>query len=841
MRLRRALRPLPLAPIVATLIAGCGGGDDGGAEAPQSTLVLASDLASVAIGYPSFALEVRDANGQPVLSPYADSAVCAGVCATIDEPYHPAQTLPGWDGYVANEQPWRRASHVTILAHDDSSAKLALSGPNVVATLDVSVVGSRVKLHLETRESEDSAAPNALNEASLSFATPADEHFFGMGERFATVDHRGFSLYSWAEEGALGKGENVPPGPQNPYPNGPSMTYFPVPFFLSSKGYAMHLATTFRTVVHFADEAPDALRVAVGATKLDAVVYVRKDPMAALSDFTEDTGRPMMPAPWAFGPRRRVSSDYVVNGVPEYLAMRQAKVPCTAVDDSVHFLPASSQTGREAELSQWTTDLHAMGYKATAYNNPYVAKDDANAAADYAYGEQNGLFLKGPDEKPVLTQFISGKMLTLATIDLTNPAAVTWFQSLLQRTLDLGYDGWMHDFGEYVPRNAIAFDGRGGEELHNAFPLLSQKAAHDLMEAQKPGDYTFYVRSGGAGTQALAPQVWGGDAEATFDETQGLPSAVRGGVNLGMTGVPFWSSDVTGFKCIIDAPHDKDVFLRWVEMGSVQPMMQEENACSNPLGGKQKWTLWSDADTTATYAKYSGLHTRLQPYLLALAKEAVATGHPLTRHPFLVHPEAPEAAAIDDAFYLGPSLYASPIVRRAATEKSTWLPPGRFVDWEDFTVYEGGKQVTIPAPLEKLPLFFVENGIVPMLDPSIQTLAPATDPSVVTPATVADRLDVVVALGPSGSATLELLDGTVLEATRAASDAGNPDGLAEQTDGAAMADCASCFFAETKGDVDRLRANSALAAGSELTLNDVHLVATGGPSRRIRWDVLRLR
>ena len=59
------------------------------------------------------------------------------------------------------------------------------------------------------------------------------------------------------------------------------------------------------------------------------------------------------------------------------------------------------------------------------------------------------------------------------------------------------------------------------------------------------------------------------DAEATFDETLGLPSAVRAGLNESMSGVPYWGSDMTGFKCITTAPNDKEVFERWVEVGAL--------------------------------------------------------------------------------------------------------------------------------------------------------------------------------------------------------------------------------------------------------------------------------
>ena len=88
-----------------------------------------------------------------------------------------------------------------------------------------------------------------------------------MGERFASLDHRGLDLYSWAEEGALGKGENTPAGPTNPGPNGPSMTYFPVPFYLSSRGYGVHLTTTYRTETHFGSEVYVTRKGAVSARR----------------------------------------------------------------------------------------------------------------------------------------------------------------------------------------------------------------------------------------------------------------------------------------------------------------------------------------------------------------------------------------------------------------------------------------------------------------------------------------------------------------------------------------------------------------------------------------------
>jgi alpha-glucosidase (family GH31 glycosyl hydrolase) len=824
-----------LAGTVLSSFGACG--DDGSAVSPVE---LTTDDARVVVTLDPFELRIFDAEGRLVLGTVpGDEGAYGAPGATVDSGGELPQLLPGWDGYEPAEAPWRHATQATLLEQGPEHAIFALSGPDVEVTLEVGVDHRRVRLTMRASEEREESA-TALNKSALSFRLPEGEHFFGLGERFASTDHRGLSLYSWAEEGALGLGEDVPAGPDNPAPNGPSMTYFPVPFFLSSQGYGFHVDTTFRSELHFGSEDPTAWRVAVGAPRFSATVYVSADPLTTIDDYTADTGRPMAPAPWVFGPRRRVGSGSLVDGQEEFRLMREQKIPVTGVDDAVHFLPALSQLGREDELSAWTRDAHALGYKVMAYNNPYVAANEPSAALDYAYGKEHGFFVKGPDGEPQTTAFISGKLLEVAAIDLTNPDAVLWFQGLLRRTLELGYDGWMHDFGEYTRRDAVFFDGRRGAEMHNLFPVLSAKAAHDLLEAERPGDYLFFVRSGYSGTQAFVPAVWGGDAEATFDETQGLPSSVRSGLNLAMSGVPYWGSDMTGFKCLTDAPNDKEVFLRWVELGAVSPIMMEQNACSNPVGAKKtKWSLWNDQETIDHYRKYAGLHTRLLPYFLVLRRDAVETGRPLMLHPFLLHPDEAWTYAVEDAFYLGPALYASPVVRRGVVEKQTYLPPGaRYVDLEDYAVYEGGGPASIPAPVDKLPLLLVSDQLLPLLDPSIETLGQATDPSVVSLDDVADRLDVVVALTRGGSATITLDDGTMLTASRDV-DAGNP-GMLTSVDEADIADCASCFFSETKGGVERLRASSEEVSDSDLTIQDLRLSTSGGPARRVRWDVLRL-
>lgn len=802
---------------------------------PENAFTLRDGATTIDVVVEPFSWTVKRDDVVVLRSETTGDGAYGGFTATFDRPSRVDGIVPGWDWYRAGDGEWTHGTAVRVVERDATHVTVEWNVGTDTARLTLRASTDRARIEAAVVDAQGDAPRGRFNKTSLSFALPTDEHFFGLGERFGTFDHRGWSMYSWAEEGPLGGGEDVPPGAENPYPSGPSMTYFPVPFFLSSQGYALHVDTTRRSELHLGSENAGAWRVAVNGTSFALTVYTPPSPVAQLDAFTADTGRPLIPAPWVFGPRRRINSGNRVadaDGGLEWQVMRERKLPITAIDDALHFLPAQSQLGREAATREWVDTLHANGFKVLAYNNPYVAENHANSATDYAFAADAGFFVREPDGNPSVVFLISGASLDVSMIDFTNPAAVDWYKSLLRRTLDFGYDGWMHDFGEYLPRSAVLFDGRRGDEVHNDYPRLSAKAAREVLQEAKPDDHLFFVRAGYTGSQALVPAVWGGDAETSFDETQGIPSTIRSGLNLAMVGVPYWGSDGTGFKCLGNAARDKEVFVRWLQLEAVSPIMMEQDACSNPLSPRTKWKLWSDVGTQDVYRRMASLHTRLLPYFMVLAKQAHETGLPLMRPPFLLMPKEPRTWTLDDTFFLGPALYAAPVMRRGQTSRSVWFPPGdaRFVAVDDFTVYAPGQEVSVPAPLERLPLFLVEGQLLPLLDADVQTLAPATEPGVVTAADRADVLDVQVALGPNGQASLTMFDGAVLTVKRGGS-AGR-DGFTEQIDVAA---CEKCFHVETLPALQRVKVSS-----STPTQFDDLTFEVSGTTRRIRWEVLKL-
>jgi alpha-D-xyloside xylohydrolase len=802
-----------------------------GAPVP-TTIRLGGAESTVVIETAPLRLTVLDARGETVLAGLAGQTLGATHHETeILAPY----LVAGWDHVDDTDDPYAFAGNVTAATFDDSHASLDLDGFH----LDVVVDGAKVSLDARIVEA---ASDRPRNQVSTAFTLADDEHVFGLGERFVYQDQRGQKILSWVEEGGIAVGEKAKPADDNPSPNGPGMAHVPVPFYLSTKGYGLFVDTTYRVGFDIGKTEANVLRISAEQPTFSAKIFVRADPRQTLSDYTSITGRAKLPAPWVFGPRRRVNLDSMALGEPEAELMRKKHIAITALDDATHFLPNGADAGRIGDLAKWTARQHALGYKAIGYYNAYVSDTSAGAKPLVEYGKTHDLFVRDDTGEFVRQFMISGGGQQVFTIDFTNPEAVTWYGSLLQRALDVGYDGWMLDFGEYLPRTAVMHDGRTGWEMHNEFPVLYQKVTTEYLNRVRGDDWMYFARAGYTGTQTYAPIVWSGDPAASFDDAKGLPAQVRAGIGAGLSGIPFWGSDIGGYACNADPPANKDVLLRWVEFGALSSDMHDENACAQQLAGSPpKATIWDDAETTEVWSRYAKLHTRLFPYIYAAGAEAARTGMPVIRHPWLVDFESEGAWSAELSYYFGPALYVAPVVRRAATSRELWLPPGTWFDWWTNAPLGGNAKITAHAPLDTLPLYLKSGGIVAMLDSTIDTLATESSPDIVSLDDVKDILDLRAGIDPvtqAGDAVLE--DGTTLSIAMSKAEAPTlPEGIVAATTEAELQTCAACGKIDAlPGGVYRVRITEAPKSEHTLVAGSLLLKAWRHPRpTRVRWDV----
>jgi alpha-D-xyloside xylohydrolase len=234
-----------------------------------------------------------------------------------------------------------------------------------------------------------------------------------------------------------------------------------------------------------------------------------------------------------------------------------------------------------------------------------------------------------------------------------------------------------------------------------------------------------------------------------------LPAAVAASLSLGPSGFPLFASDTGGYR---DSPPDEETFVRWFQFTALTPVMQIGTGSSDVAWEFTADNGWDD-DTLALYREYTRLHLRLFPYLWTHVARVAQDGRPIQRALGLAYPEL--GVHPDDIYMLGDDLLVAPVVERGATSRSVPLPDGAWVHWFDGTVFTGGDTVDIDAPLDSLPLLLRRGGIVPLLRPTIDTLAPTSDGSVDSYAGDPGVLYPRVFAGAASSSTL--FDGTVLQ------------------------------------------------------------------------------
>ena len=606
----------------------CSGGSISltGGPSPGASWTTGGGSVSVDVNGDPFQMTIKDKSGKTLLESAdlpepADDNDPMRAYAPLAMTHNDDQTIKGvmfgWNYYRGVDGPWKKGAHTTAVESTPDKLTVTVetnddAHKHVTITITSQGIGAHIVVEPDAGAADD---PNVVNRVSLAFKMHDDDHFFGMGERFVRSDHKGQLLYNWVEDGGFGQGENTPPGPANPFPNGEGQTNIPIPWFLSPKGFGLLLTTTFRSVHHLGDETPNAFRLEAWTAKLDLTIFADPDPLRLVEALTEVTGRPPDVADWAFAPRRRANI-----GTDEMDKLRQAHVPTSVIDTATHYFPngVGDVLSAPGAMKVVTDDIHKRGFKAIAYFCPFVADsfhpefDDASA---------KGYLVKKPDGTPYV---VLDPPYSAAMVDFTNPDAVAWYQAHLQRALDDGWDGWMYDFAEYVPQDAVMWNGMTGLEAHNLYPVLYQRAAFDLLEKKKQKDYLIFVRSGYQGTGGAVTMVWAGDQNTDFDAADGLPAALTGALNAGMSGLPLWGSDISGYHFIYNPPPDKELYLRWTEVGAFSADMHDENEGAGNGKASDRWQIWKDAETLDLYKKYAGYKTRMLPYVKVAVRQARA-------------------------------------------------------------------------------------------------------------------------------------------------------------------------------------------------------------------------
>ena len=315
--------------------------------------------------------------------------------------------------------------------------------------------------------------------------------------------------------------------------------------------------------------------------------------------------------------------------------------------------------------------------------------------------------------------FLGPTFETMSMVDLTTETGRSWTQSYLTACLDHGFDGWMADYAEWLPTDAVLASGDDAFSVHNAYPLLWQQTNAEIMVDR---DATFFVRSGWTGTGAVAPVVWLGDQRTSFDADDGLPTVLPLALGLSAGGVAVTASDVAGYASIGNAPTTKELFLRWASLGAYSPILRTHHGAF----ASDNVQFDTDADTLAHWAWAARENTRLWPYRYGLAAKASLDGTPMVIPIGLQFPG--EDVARTDAWMLGSALLVAPVLEEGAVGREVDLPAA--VDWYDWHTGEPAQSGRVEAAVNEIPVFAAEGTTLPTFTEIPDTLLRDAGPDV---------------------------------------------------------------------------------------------------------------
>lgn len=353
---------------------------------------------------------------------------------------------------------------------------------------------------------------------------------------------------------------------------------------------------------------------------------------------------------------------------------------------------------RYPDWAELVADLHQRGIRTTTYVNPWLVdaapKGDPAIRNLWAEARDRGYLVRTDTGEPYQVDQ-GGFDATL--VDLTNPDARDWFAEVIAtEVLADGVDGFMADFGEGLPFDAVLADGDAAQ-AHNAWPRLwAETVQQACRQADRP-DCVAWFRAGSLGQPHTAPLFWTGDQLVDFGPQDGLASALLGAFSAGVSGWPLVHSDVGGYTSInaVIKQYERtpELLQRWAEYEAFGVVMRTHEG-NRPDHNSQAY----DPGSADGFARMTRIHAALEPYRSQVIAEATRTGVPALRHGWLVAPGTP-AASVDTQIFLGDALLVAPVLHAGATSVTVTFPPGRWVHLLTGEEFAGDRTVEVSAPL----------------------------------------------------------------------------------------------------------------------------------------------
>ncbi len=536
----------------------------------------------------------------------------------------------------------------------------------------------------------------------MSLDLTSGEPIYGLGEKWGPLNRRGQLVFSYNRD-ALGVNAE--------------RSYKNIPFAWSPRGWGVfvHSPAPVNHGVGFGPWSQRSYVLFVDDACLDVWLFAGANGQEIIQQFTGLTGRAPVPPVWTLG---TILSRAYYESAEEFVAtareVRKRGVPCDVISlDGRAWLDTETRFAFEFDKSRYADpkaileQVKALHFKICAWEYPLVSvKNDL-----YERMSSKGWLLKDSqsastarrsyryrwDSEPfneVLTPLPESGL-----VDFTHPEAYAFWRDSHQALFELGIDMMKPDFGEQVQDEMLAHNGERGLALHNVYALLYNRCVFEAAEKYAPNGAFLFSRSAWTSQQRY-PGVWGGDPQSDWE---GMAANFRGGLSWGMTGAPYYATDIGGYY---GDQRDSKLFKRWIQAGVYSSHMRLHG-----IGPREPWSYDADAERAAKRALK--FRYRLIPYLHYTMQQAAQIGLPVQRAMALAFPDERPAWAFDDQFMFGDDILVAPCLN-ADDEVECYLPQGRWHRFDTKQRFDGGRVLKLRLGSEETAVFVREGARIPI-------------------------------------------------------------------------------------------------------------------------------
>ena len=569
----------------------------------------------------------------------------------------------------------------------------------------------------------DTLDPFYINRVYLTYASDPKEHPFGFGEQFTYADMKGRVVPIWVSEQGVGRGEQpitIGANLTNGGAGGNAFTsYAPIPFYLTNQMHGFSLSNNAYSEFDF--RKADRVQVKVNSSVVLATILDGDTPAEIIENYTKDKRMKELPE-WTYAGAivgmqggtekvERVGSQLERRGVPISAFWLQDWVgQRTTSFGKQLWWNWEVDYDRYPKWDEMVADFESEGIKTMVYASPYLAD-----IGDLKPNMRRNLFQEAAGQGYLIKDQSGNPYLILNTdfyfgmIDLTNPKAWDWYKQVLkEQVAGSGANGWMADFGEGLPYDAVLYEG-DPQVIHNEYPILWAKLNREVVD-ELGGDYIFFNRAAYTQSPAYSTLFWEGDQLVSWSEYDGIKSAVTGLNTAGLSGLAFNHSDIGGYTTVTNPlmtyHRSRELLYRWMELNAFTLIFRTHEG-NQPDNNVQFYT---DDEMLDTFAYWAKVYAALFDYRKELVQQATETGLPVVRHPFIQYPDDPETWKITyQEFMLGSDFLIAPVTDEGETEVTVYLPQGEWTHLWSGQTYQGGQYATVPAPMAQPGVFYIKG------------------------------------------------------------------------------------------------------------------------------------